>query len=286
MARVLIRGAAIVSLGDPEGGSVMTHLVQYDADGAVATVTLNRPERLNTMVDPLLDELLGQLERAADAPEIRVVVLRGAGRAFCAGGDLREGIGGGVGGDGTIANATGNLRRYMRISQLLHEMPKPTIAAVRGACAGAGLSLACAADLRYAGRTAVFATAFVNVGLSGDFGGTWTLSRLIGPARARAAYLLSDRISAEEAERIGLVTALVDEDELDDTVAGVAARLAAAPPLALSATKANLNDALDLPFSALLDKEAQRHIQASRTADAREATDAFLEKRKPVFQGR
>jgi 2-(1,2-epoxy-1,2-dihydrophenyl)acetyl-CoA isomerase len=261
-------------------------LALYDVADAVATITLNRPQRLNTMTDELLEDTLVAAERAADDTAARVVVLTGAGRAFCAGGDLAEGVGGGVGGNGAIPEAAGNLRRYMRIAQLLHEMPKPTIAAVRGACAGAGLSLACAADLRYAGESAVFATAFVNVGLSGDFGGTWTLTRVIGPARAREAYLLSDRIDAAEAARIGLVSAVVADDELSAHVAAVARRLAELPPIALRLVKENLNDALRLSFPELVDREALRHITASRTEDAREATAAFLEKRSAVFHGR
>ena len=264
----------------------MSNLVLYEADAAVATVTLNRPDRLNTMTDALLEELLSQLEEAASDDDVRVVILTGAGRAFCAGGDLAEGVGGGVGGTGSIENAAGNLRRFMRTAQLLHEMPKPTIAAVKGACAGAGLSIACAADLRYAGASAIFNTAFLNVGLSGDFGGTWTMTRILGTARAREAYLLSERLGAEEAEKIGLVSRVFSDDQLLVEVRVVAERLAAAPPIALRRIKANLNDALELDFSTALDREAARHIRSGRTADAREATDAFLEKRAPVFRGR
>jgi 2-(1,2-epoxy-1,2-dihydrophenyl)acetyl-CoA isomerase len=237
------------------------------------------------MTDALLEALLATLEKAADDEDVRVVILGGAGRAFCAGGDLAEGVGGGVGGAGGVESAVGNLRRYMRTAQLLHEMPKPTIAAIRGACAGAGLSLACAADLRYASTSAVFNTAFLGVGLSGDFGGTWTLTRIVGTARAREAYLLAERFGADEAERIGLVSKVVPDDELMDEVTAIAQRLAAAAPIALRSIKANLNDALRLDFPAALDREADRHIRSGRTDDAREATDAFLEKRPPVFRG-
>lgn len=263
----------------------MSDLVLYQTGDGVATVTLNRPDRLNTMTDALLEALLATLEKAADDEDVRVVILGGAGRAFCAGGDLAEGVGGGVGGGGAVESAVGNLRRYMRTAQLLHEMPKPTIAAIRGACAGAGLSLACAADLRYASTSAVFNTAFLGVGLSGDFGGTWTLTRIVGTARAREAYLLAERFGADEAERIGLVSKVVPEDALMDEVTGIAARLAAAAPIALRSIKANLNDALRLDFAAALDSEAERHIRSGRTDDAREATNAFLEKRPPVFRG-
>ena len=254
----------------------------YDVTGRVATVTMNRPERLNSMTNEFLDDVLAAVERAADDGDADVVVLTGAGRAFCAGGDLAVGVGN-VGGSGSPAPTTRNLRTYMRISELLHEMPKPTIAAVRGACAGAGLSLACAADLRVASRSAVFVTAFLNAGVSGDFGGTWTLSRIIGPARARAAYLLSQRIDAEEAGRIGLVTEVVDDDALDARVAEIAGQLAAAPQTAVRLMKANLNDALELPLSTLLEREAARHVVCARTPDAKEAAAAFIEKRTPVY---
>jgi 2-(1,2-epoxy-1,2-dihydrophenyl)acetyl-CoA isomerase len=264
--------------------TAMSDLTLYAVADGVATITLNRPDRLNAMTDALLEALLSALEQAAEDDAVHAVVLTGAGRAFCAGGDLKEGVGGGVGGDGSVTTATGNLRRYMRTAQLLREMPKPTIAAVRGACAGAGLSLACAADLRFAGRSAVFATAFVNAGLSGDFGGTWTLTAILGSGRAREAYLLSERIDAAEALKLGLVSAVVEDDELEGHVGAVAARLAAGPVAALRAIKANLNDAQSVGFAEALEREAARHIASSRTADAAEATQAFVEKRPPVFR--
>ena len=261
----------------------MGDLVLYESADGVGTVTMNRPEALNTMTEPFLEDLLVAMERAADDEDVRVVVLMGAGRAFCAGGDLRQGAGAGVGQDGSVAEAAAVIRRLMRSAELLHTMGKPTLAAIRGACAGAGLSLACAADLRIASENAVFLSAFVKVGLSGDFGGTWSLSRVIGPARAREAYLLSEPIDAVEAKSIGLVSAVVAEAEFDARVASVARTLADGPTLALRLAKENLNDALSLEFSQLLDREAERFIITARTADAREATAAFLEKRIPRF---
>ena len=261
----------------------MGDLVLYESADGVGTVTMNRPEALNTMTEPFLEDLLVAMERAAADEDARVVVLTGAGRAFCAGGDLRQGAGAGVGQDGSVAEAAAVIRRLMRSAELLHTMGKPTLAAIRGACAGAGLSLACAADLRIASENAVFLSAFVKVGLSGDFGGTWSLSRVIGPARAREAYLLSEPIDADEAKLIGLVSAVVAEAEFDARVASVARTLADGPTLALRLAKENLNDALSLEFSQLLDREAERFIITARTADAREATAAFLEKRAPRF---
>ncbi|WP_326837555.1 enoyl-CoA hydratase [Amycolatopsis rhabdoformis] len=259
-------------------------LVHTQQAAGVATVTMNRPERLNTMTDPFLEELLAALEQVADDRGVRAVVLRGAGSAFCAGGDLKAGVGGGVGDAGSLSTATGNLRRFMRIAQLLHLMPKPTIAAVHGACAGAGLSLACAADLRYASRSAVFVTAFLKVGMTGDFGGTWTLPRIVGRSRAREAYLLGDRIDARKALDWGLVTEVLDsDDELHQRVEDLARGLAAGPTEAQAGVKANLNDGESLGFVEALDREAARHIRSSRSVDAVEATKAFLEKRVPTF---
>lgn len=257
-------------------------MARYEVRDDVATVTMNRPDRLNTMTDAFLEDVLEAVERAADE-SVRAVVFTGEGRAFCAGGDLREGIGGGVGGAGSIVEASGRLRRYMRIAQLLHDMPKPTIAAVRGACAGAGFSLACAADFRIAGNSAVFATAFLGVGLSGDFGGTWLMTKLIGSAKAREAYLLGGRLSAEQALGLGLVTEVVADDDVAGRAHEIAARLAAGPDVAIRLIKANLNDAEHVGFSEALEREALRHITASRDPQAAEATQAFLDKCTPVF---
>ena len=263
----------------------MNETVLYEADGGIATITLNRPERLNAMTAPLLTEALEALETAASDDEVRVVVLTGAGRGFCAGGDLSAGAGGGVVGGGPVEADVASLRRFMRSSQLLHGMPKVTIAAINGACAGAGLSWACAADLRYAAASAKFSTAFLTAGLSGDFGGTWTLPRLVGAAKARELYLLADRFDAAEAERIGLVAKALPDDELVGFVRSTAERLASAAPVALRGIKANLNDASEVGFAELLDREAARHVRSGRTSDAREAARAFVEKRPPTFTG-
>ena len=184
------------------------------ADG-VATVTLNRPDRLNAMNDELLTGMLRTLEQLASEDTICAVVITGTGRGFCAGGDLSAGPGGGIGGpDLTSQERVGLMRRYMETSHLLHTMPKVTIAAVNGPCAGAGMAWACACDLRIASESAVFKTAFLSAGLSGDFGGTWTLSRIVGPAKARELYLLNERLSAQDALRGSLVSQVVAADRL------------------------------------------------------------------------
>jgi 2-(1,2-epoxy-1,2-dihydrophenyl)acetyl-CoA isomerase len=261
-------------------------MVEYRASGGVGVLTLNRPERMNTMTAEFLEDALAAFELAAGDEDTRVVILTGAGRAFCAGGDLAAGPGGAVGGDGPLPAQTGRLRRFMRSSQLLREMPKITIAAVNGACAGAGLSWACAADLRYAATGARFATAFVNAGLSGDFGGTWLLPRLVGAAKARELYLLSEPFDAAEAHRLGLVVEVVDPDHLLERVHEVATRLAARAPIALRLIKENLREHEERDFAAALDGEARRHAFCATTFDAAEAAEAFVGKRAPEFRGR
>jgi 2-(1,2-epoxy-1,2-dihydrophenyl)acetyl-CoA isomerase len=190
-----------------------------------------------------------------------------------------------VAGDATFEDRVAALRLATRTSELLHEMPKVTIAAINGACAGAGLAWACAADLRFCAESARFNTAFVNAGLSGDFGGTWTLPRIVGAAKARELYLLAEKFTAEDAERMGLVTRRLPDDQLIPEVHRVAARLAAMAPLALRQVKANLNDAARLPLDQLLDREGERMLRLGATDDAREAAAAFLEKRPPRFTG-
>jgi len=263
----------------------MSDFVMTSADDGIVTVTLNRPDRLNAMTPDLLEQLLATVEQVADDEDVKVVVLTGAGRAFCVGGDLSAGSGGGVISDATTSHDVRRLRTYMRTAQLLHEMPKVTIAAINGACAGAGLALACACDLRYASSSAVFNTAFLTAGLPGDFGGTWTLPRIVGPARARELYLLSEKFSAADAEHLGLVSAVVPGEALIGHVNGIAERLAGTAPIAVRSVKANLNESADNSFADQLEAEAVRHIRCGETADSREAAQAFLDKRAPIFTG-
>jgi 2-(1,2-epoxy-1,2-dihydrophenyl)acetyl-CoA isomerase len=266
--------------------------VEYEVADAVATITLNRPESMNTMGGELLPLTNAYLAKAASDDDVRAVVLTGTGRAFCAGGDLRDMAAGNRGapgqsiGPGSVSRAITDLRYHMRSSQLLREMPKITIAAINGACAGAGFSWACACDLRYAAESAVFNSAFLTAGLSGDFGGTWTLPRIVGPAKARELYLMPEKFRADEALRIGLVTAVVPDDEFADFIRDKATRAASFAPLTAASIKANLNDADHVSFSEALDREADRHIRSGLTEDSREAAKAFLEKRTPTFTGR
>ena len=268
----------------------MTQVVLYEVEGAIATVTLNRPDRLNTMTPALLDSMGDALEAASEDPQVRVVIVTGSGRAFCAGGELR-GISKGQslhssGGPASKEEEVQRLKQWMRSSVLVRTMPKATIAKINGPCAGAGLALACACDLRYCGRSAVFNTAFLTAGVSGDFGGTWTLPRVVGPAKARELYLISEKFSSVEAERIGLVTRCLPDELLGDEVSRVAERLAGLAPLALAAAKENLNDSAVSTFEEQMALEADRFIRCRNSEDAREAASAYLEKRPPLFQGR
>jgi 2-(1,2-epoxy-1,2-dihydrophenyl)acetyl-CoA isomerase len=203
---------------------------------------------------------------------VRAVVLTGAGRGFCAGGDVTSMTGGG-------STEPIDLRAIMEIAELLHTMPAITVAAVNGPCAGAGLSFACACDLRYAARSAVFVSAFLRVGSSGDHGSAWVLTRAVGPAKARELLLLGDRVDADEALRIGLVSAVLDDADLAAHVDAVAARLAAMPPTAARLMKQNLNDAITFPLGAYLDAETTRFAECSGSDEAIAAAKAFLAER-------
>ncbi|OGO45511.1 MAG: enoyl-CoA hydratase, partial [Chloroflexi bacterium RBG_16_64_32] len=186
-------------------------IILVDISENIATVTLNRPEKLNALSGEMMEGLVPVIEGLAEEKEVRCVVVTGAGRGFCAGGDIA-----GMASGETLPNENpvARLRRLEETSRLLHEMPKPTIAMVNGPAAGAGLSIALACDIRIAGESARFGTAFVRIGFSGDYGGTWMLQRLVGPAKARELYFTGDLIDAREAERIGMVNRVVPDDEL------------------------------------------------------------------------
>jgi 2-(1,2-epoxy-1,2-dihydrophenyl)acetyl-CoA isomerase len=261
-------------------------LVEYEVSDKIATITLNRPDVLNAMNYELLDAAIAATEEAASDDAVRAVILTGAGRAFCAGGDLKNISAKKDGPVQPLARDVAALRGRMRLSQLLHDMPKVTFAAINGPCAGAGMALACATDIRYCAESAVFNTAFMTAGLSGDFGLSWTLQRAVGPGKARELFLLAEKFRAGEAARIGLVSAVLPDSELMSFVRERALRAANLAPLTIAAAKANLNDALKLDFASHLDAEAERHTRTGRTADSKEAARAFLEKRIPVFQGK
>ena len=260
-----------------------------DLDGGVLTLTLNRPEARNAMSGAMNAALSEQLAWAELEPQVKVVVLTGAGNGFCAGGDEKGMDSRNAGGSEptTIDEAIHRQRVNQRATAgKLFKMPKPTIAALPGAAAGAGLSLALACDLRIMSRTAIMTTAFAKVGFSGDYGGTYFLTQLVGSAKARELYFLSDRVSADEALRLGLANWVVEPDDLAARTREIASRLAAGPTIAYRYMKENLNRAMAGDVDDCLDLEATHHVHCGQTADHKEAARAFVEKRAPVFQGR
>jgi 2-(1,2-epoxy-1,2-dihydrophenyl)acetyl-CoA isomerase len=260
-------------------------LLESVKDG-VAVLTLNRPDRLNAMSEPMLDALLEALPRLAEDPAVGVVVLTGSGRGFCAGGDVKAMAEGREFGGTTLEEKAQALRSRMEVSRWLHEMPKVTIAMVRGAAAGAGLSLALACDLRVASDTARFATAFARVGYSGDFGGSWYLTQLVGNAKARELYYTADIVDAQAAQALGIVNRVVPDGRLEDETMALAARLARGPRVAYQYMKRNFNAAESGTLKDSLDLEAWHHTRCGMTEDHREAARAFVDKREPVFKGR
>jgi len=264
----------------------MTQDLLEEVTDGVAVLTMNRPDRLNALSGDMLTAMLGALTRLAASAEVGVVVLTGAGRAFCAGGDVKAMAEGREAEGATLEDRAQALRARMEVSRWLHEMPKPTIAMVRGAAAGAGLSLAMACDLRVASDSARFATAFARVGYSGDFGGSWFLTRLVGTAKARELYFTADILDAQAALRLGLVNRVVGDADLEKETRALAAKIARGPRVAYRYMKRNMNAAESGTLAHLLDLEAWHHSRTGETEDHREAARAFVDKREPRFRGR
>ena len=261
-----------------------------ELESGVLTLTMNRPEARNAMSGDMTAAMSEQLASAELNPEVRCIVLTGAGKGFCAGGDVK---GMAASGDGTVGNNTidGAIHRQ-RVNQRatagkLFGMPKPTIAALPGAAAGAGLSLALACDLRIMASNAIMTTAFGRVGFSGDYGGTFFMSQLVGTAKARELYFLSDRVSSEEALRLGLTNWVCEPEELSSKTSEIANRLATGPTVAFRYMKENFARAISSgDVDDCLDLEATHHVHCGQTEDHRNATKAFVEKKEPVFNGR
>lgn len=258
-------------------------------DAGVLTLTMNRPEARNAMSGEMNAALGQQLAWAELESSVKVVVLTGAGKGFCAGGDVKgmnsrnESAGDGGGIDAAIHRQRVNQRAT---AGKLFKMPKPTLAALPGAAAGAGFSLALACDLRIMASSAIMTTAFAKVGFSGDYGGTYFLTQLVGSAKARELYYLSERIGADEALRLGLTNWVCEFDELQARTQEIARRLANGPTIAYRYMKENLNRAMTGEWDDCLDLEATHHVHTGQTADHKEAAKAFVEKREPVFTGR
>src|SRR5215218_8158405 len=240
---------------------------------------MNRPERRNAMSGPMLDAMARVLAAVEVDDDVGCIVLTGAGGAFCAGGDVKGMASGGDGGAGAPTTTFDVRVHRQRLNQR-------AIAALPGAAAGAGMSLALACDLRYAVPGAVLTTAFAKVGFAGDYGGTWFLTRLVGSGKARELYFFSDKLSAEDAERLGIVNAVFPAESFEADVLAKARQLAAGPRVAYRYMKENLNRAVHGELGECLDMEAAHHNRTGQTEDHREAAKAFVEKRPPTFVGR
>jgi len=258
--------------------------LRLDRDGAIATVTLNRPERKNAMTGAMFRGFAELLRDIGADSSIRALVVTGAGGEFCAGADVG---GGGAANDGPSKHQLQAMHEINQGALLLHELPIPTIARVDGVAVGAGMNMALGCDLIVASDRARFSEIFANIGLSIDYGGSWLLPRLIGLHKAKELVFTAEILSATDAAKLGLVNHVVPVDELDSKVDELAQRLAAAPTLAVSMSKKLLNASMSSSMSEALNAEAMAQtVTIAGTTDAVEGFTAFAEKRKPDFQGR
>ena len=249
--------------------------LRYEVDGGLCRVTLNRPEHMNGMTNRMVREARDALELAGANPSIRVLVLTGAGNAFCPGADLNHFTAGGA--DEVLTS------REFAVTTLLHEIPAVTVAAINGACAGAGMGWAMACDLRFITASAKMNTAFLDVAVAGDMGLPWSLPRLVGAGRARDLSLRPRRITADEALAIGLVSDVFPDESFRDDVEAVLGALLAKSPTALLGLKANYLAAERMTFADFNQYEAERHLKIAASEHTREAFRAFVEKRVPRF---
>src|SRR5436309_6273324 len=260
-----------------------SEMVLQQLDQGLLTITMNRPERRNALNPDMTRGLVEAARRAVDDNDVRAVLIKGAGGTFCVGGDVKSMAAGRA--PLTFEAKLTNLRRGMEVSRILHEMQKPVVAQVDGAAAGAGLSIALSCDLRVASASCKITTAFAKVGLSGDYGGTYFLTQMLGSARARELYLLSPVLTAQEALALGIVTKVVPDAEVEAAAHELAMSLAQGPSVTLGYIKTNINNAERLSLEACFDAEAMHHSRSADPAHHKEAANAFVEKRKPAFVG-
>ncbi|GKQ51443.1 enoyl-CoA hydratase [Bradyrhizobium sp. Ce-3] len=254
----------------------------------VATITLNRPDARNSLSDTLTPALRTMIRTCGENPEVGVLLVTGAGKAFCAGGNVK-----GMGANRdpkklemSYEDKVADLQERQRLlTGALASVRKPTIAALPGPAVGAGLAIAMACDIRIAAQSAFISTGYLRVALSGDYGMAWLLTRLVGTSRARELMFTSEKVDAARCEQIGLVNRVVPDETLQDEAFALAKSIAEGPTLALRYMKDNLDEALQFDFATARDHEAERLIRLTTTADHKEAVQAFIEKRKPVFRG-
>lgn len=255
----------------------MYQTIQLTMEGALATLLLNRPEQRNGMTNRMVRETHEALSEVARRQDIRVLLLTGAGKSFCPGADLNW-----IGSAGRDPDDYAAPRHY-KVPALLHEMPQLTLAAINGACAGAGFGWACGCDIRVAAESAMLNTAFLNVAVAGDMGVPWSLPRLVGAGKARELSFLSEKFSAPEAHRIGLLARVFPDETFTQDTAALAQQLLDRSPSALAAMKSHYVAAESMPFDRFIELETERHGQIAAGKHAAEAFKAFIEKRKPVF---
>jgi len=269
----------------PEQSPMTEEHLLASYDGPVATLTLNRPELLNALSVPMVTAGISVLNEIAEREDIHVVLVTGAGRSFCAGGDI-EAMKAAVDADRADFDMEANLvdqRLAHEFTRLLHDIPKITIAAINGYATGAGLAIALACDLRIAESSSGFGTAFTGVGLDGDLGISWTLTRLVGESKAKELMFFPAPFDVQKAQQLGLVNFVAESEDFSDEVRKLATRLAGGPQVAYRYIKQNINAAHQESLSQVLDREALTHVALGLSDDFYEGVTAFLEKRRPVF---
>lgn len=261
----------------------MTDHLMVEVADKVATLTLNQPQKLNALSQQMIRLGIDRLRECASDSNIGAIVVTGAGRAFCAGGDVS---GMAKNGDVTFEQQVDGLRAGQELSRLLYTIPKVTIAAVNGHAMGAGLGIAMSCDLRLASTASKFGTAYAKIGFGGDFGTSWQLTRLVGQAKAKELFFLGDIIDADEAHRIGLANRVIPQENFLEEVHGIAATIANGPLVSFRYMKENVNLSMVSDFQSILDREAMTHLRCGQTEDFKEGVAAFMEKRKAEFRGR
>jgi enoyl-CoA hydratase/carnithine racemase len=263
--------------------------ILVERDERVGTITLNRPQALNALNSQVMNEVTSAATELDDDPEIGAIIITGAGTAFCSGGNVK-----GMGAHRdpkrlamSDADKIADLQERQRLlTGVLVSVRKPTIAALPGAAAGAGMALAMACDIRIAAQSAFMSTGYRNAALSGDYGIAWLLTRLVGTSRARELMFTGERVTSARCEQIGLFNRVVPDEKLQEEAFALAKSMAEGPAVALRYMKDNLDEALMFDYATALDHEAERMIRSQKTADHREAVQAFIDKRKPVFAGK